>query len=155
MPFELSSPSIENGQPMPAKHARDGGNMSPQLDWSDPPAQTQSFLLVMEDPDAPKPGFKHWAIYDIPRDRRHLAPGRSSSAHTEDLPHAFNDFGNLQYDGPEPPKGDAAHTYRIRLVALSIPKLDVDARPYAGDVWAAAHDHILAEAELTATYARN
>ena len=155
MAFALTSPSIENGRALPMKHARDGENLSPQLDWADPPKATQSFILMMEDPDAPKPGFKHWAIYDIPRDRRHLAPGRSSAAHTEDLPHAFNDFGNLHYDGPQPPQGEPAHTYRIRLAALSIPKLDVDPRPYAGDVWAAAQDYIIDEAELTCTFARS
>ena len=155
MPFALTSPSIENGQAMPAKHARDGDNLSPQLDWSDPPAGTQSFVLVMEDADAPSPNFRHWAVYDIPRDRRHLAPGRSSAAHTEDLPHAFNDFGNPRYDGPEPPAGERAHTYRFRLAALDVAKLDIGERPYAGDVWQAARGHILAEAELTGTYARN
>ncbi|RWO92513.1 hypothetical protein [Mesorhizobium sp.] len=50
------------------------------------------------------PGWsRHWIVYDIGGDRRHLAEGRSSKARTEDLPHGFNDFGNLHYDGPDQP----------------------------------------------------
>ncbi|MFC7399838.1 YbhB/YbcL family Raf kinase inhibitor-like protein [Chelatococcus sp. GCM10030263] len=152
MAFRLTSPTIENGKPIPDRHARRGDNLSPQLDWSDPPEGTQSFLLIMEDPDAPSATFRHWAVYDIPATRQHLAPGRSSAAHTEDLPHGFNDFGNNRYDGPQPPEGDPPHTYRFRLAALGIPKLPVDERPYAGDIWDAARDHVLAETELTGTY---
>ncbi|WP_191062599.1 YbhB/YbcL family Raf kinase inhibitor-like protein [Geminicoccus harenae] len=153
MTFTLTSPAFQNNAPIPDQHARDGENLSPQLDWSDPPEGTQSFVLIMEDPDAPSaPTFRHWAVYDIPRDRRHLAPGRSSGANTESLPHAFNDFGNLRYDGPQPPAGDPPHHYRFRLAALDVPKLDVPDQPYAGDLWEAARAHILSEAELVGTY---
>jgi Raf kinase inhibitor-like YbhB/YbcL family protein len=101
MTFTLTSPAFRNDAPIPDQCARDKENLSPQFDWSDPPEGTRSFVLVMEDPDASSASaFRHWAVYDIPRDRRHLAPGRSSGANTESLPHAFNDFGNLRYDGP-------------------------------------------------------
>ncbi|WP_287050157.1 hypothetical protein [Mesorhizobium sp.] len=33
--------------------ARRGDNLSPFLAWSDPPPGTQSYVLVMEDTDAP------------------------------------------------------------------------------------------------------
>lgn len=155
MAFRLTSPSIDDGRQIPVRHVRDGDNLSPQLEWTDPPAGTRSFVLVMEDPDAPTPGFRHWAVFDIPATRRHLAPGRSSGARTEDLPHAFNDFGNAHYDGPQPPSGEPPHTYRFRLAALDVPKLPVEDRPYAGDVWNAARGHILGEAELTGTYVQH
>ena len=154
MPFELTSPSIENGQTIPDKHTRDDANLSPQLDWTDPPEGTQSYVLVMEDVDAPGRTFRHWGIFDIPRDRRHLAPGRSSGARTEDLPHAVNDFGNLHYDGPQPPPGDPPHTYRFRLAALRVPNLPLEPRPSAAEMWDMARGYILAEAELTGTYAK-
>jgi phosphatidylethanolamine-binding protein (PEBP) family uncharacterized protein len=72
-------------------------------------------MLVMEDADAPSQAFRHWAVYDIGGDRRHVAEGRSSKARTEDLPHGFNDFGNLHYDGPDPRTGNQPHTYRFRI----------------------------------------
>jgi phosphatidylethanolamine-binding protein (PEBP) family uncharacterized protein len=94
--FALTSPDFENGGIIPRLHIREAGNLSPQLDWTEPPEGTQSVVLVMEDADAPAASFRHWAVFDIPRDRRHLAPGRSSAANTENLPYAFNDFGNLK-----------------------------------------------------------
>jgi len=152
MAFRLTSPTIANGKPIPKEHARRGDNLSPQLEWADPPEGTHSFVLVMDDADAPSPAFRHWIVYDIPAHHRHLPPGRSSGAGVEGLPHGFNDFGNDHYDGPEPLEGDPPHTYRFRLAALGVPKLDVGERPYAGDIWDAAREHILAEAELTGTY---
>jgi Raf kinase inhibitor-like YbhB/YbcL family protein len=153
--FHVASPTIKDRERIPERHARKGDNLSPQLDWSDPPPGTQSYVLLMDDPDAPTPGFRHWAVFNIPKDRRHLAPGRSSGAATENLPHAFNDFGNLAYDGPQPPPGDPPHIYRFRIAALDVPDLPVKERPDADEVWEAARDHMLAEAELTGTYGGN
>jgi Raf kinase inhibitor-like YbhB/YbcL family protein len=112
MAFRLTSPTIENGKPIPAEHAKRGANLSPQLAWTDPPEGTRSFVLVMDDADAPSPAFRHWIVYDIPAQHRQLPRGRSSGAGVEGLPHGFNDFGNDHYDGPEPPEGDPPHTYR-------------------------------------------
>jgi Raf kinase inhibitor-like YbhB/YbcL family protein len=152
MAFELSSPAFDGGQPIPHRHARRGENLSPFLQWSDPPANTQSYVLVMEDPDAPSGTFRHWAVYDIPADHRHIPEGRSSKAGTEALPHGFNDFGNPRYDGPDPPAGDRPHTYRFRLAALDVPSLELDDNPDARKVWEAAREHILGETDLTGTY---
>ncbi|GAB1583531.1 YbhB/YbcL family Raf kinase inhibitor-like protein [Phyllobacterium phragmitis] len=152
MAFTLTSPAFENGQPIPERHARRGANLSPFLLWEDPPPGTRSYVLVMEDADAPSQTFRHWAVYDIPGDRRQLAEGRSSKARTEDLPHGFNDFGNLHYDGPDPKPGDPPHTYRFRLAALGVDRLEISPEPDALDIWEAARDSMLAEAELTGTY---
>ena len=44
-----------------------GGNASPSLAWSGAPAGTQSFALLMHDPDAPSgSGWWHWIVYNIP-----------------------------------------------------------------------------------------
>lgn len=152
MAFILTSPDFQDGQRIPDRFARRGDNLSPSLDWSDPPPGTRSYVLVMEDADGPSQAFRHWAVYDIGGDRRHMAEGRSSKARTEDLPHAFNDFGNLHYDGPDPGPGDRPHTYRFRLAALGIPSLPLGPEPDAAEVWEAARGIMLGEAELTGTY---
>jgi Raf kinase inhibitor-like YbhB/YbcL family protein len=121
MAFTLTSPAFQNGQPIPDRHARRGDNLSPFLAWSDPPPGTQSYVLVMEDTDAPSQASRHWIVYDIGGDRRHLAEGRSSKARTEDLPHGFNDFGNLHYDGPDQHPGSKPHTYRSGSQPLALP----------------------------------
>lgn len=150
MVFTLSSPAFENGGQIPTRHTRNGENLSPFLQWSDPPPGTKSFVLILEDADAPSQLSRHWAVYDIPPGRNHLAEGRSSKAATEDLPHAFNDFGHQHYDGPDPQEA-ANHTFRFRLAALGVESLgfadDVD----ASRVWEAARDQLLAETDLTVT----
>jgi Raf kinase inhibitor-like YbhB/YbcL family protein len=154
MAFTLTSPTIRDGHPIPPEHARNGRNLSPQLDWTDPPLNTLGFVLVMEDPDVTAPGFRYyWAVFDIPKDRRHLPAGRSSKARTEALPHGLNDFGHPYYDGPEPPSGERPHTYRFRLAAVDTAKLPVGHHLHAGEIWDAAREHLLAETELTGTYA--
>jgi Raf kinase inhibitor-like YbhB/YbcL family protein len=152
MAFALTSPAFSNGQPIPDRHARQGGNISPELAWSDPPPDTRSFVLLMEDTDAPAPAFRHWVVYDIPAARRHLPENGSSGALAGSLPHAVNDLRNARYDGPNPPPGDPPHTYRLRLVALGISTLGLDETPTAGEVWDIARENILSEAELTGTY---
>ncbi|WP_315858677.1 YbhB/YbcL family Raf kinase inhibitor-like protein [Rhizobium leguminosarum] len=61
-------------------------------------------------------------------------------------------FRHQQYDGPRPPKGDSPHSYRFRLAALDAPTLGIGDSPDVG-IREAARSHILAEAELVATYA--
>ena len=60
MTFGLNSPAFSNGEPIPAKYTADGENLSPPLEWSDPPEGTKSFALIVEDPDAPTCMFRHW-----------------------------------------------------------------------------------------------
>lgn len=153
--FALTSPTISEGGRIPERHAREGNNQSPQLDWTEPPQDTLSFVLVLDDPDAPTPGFKHWVVYDIPKDRRHLPAQGSSGAGVEALPHAVNDFGEARYDGPQPPPDHPPHTYRFRLAALNVSRLPIGEEPKAEDVWEAAREYMLAEAELTAQYGAN
>ena len=53
MSLDLKSDAFLNGQSIPAKYSCIGKNISPALTWSNPPAGTQSFALIVDDPDAP------------------------------------------------------------------------------------------------------
>lgn len=108
--------------------------------------------MTMEDADASAEAFRHWLVYDIPADRRQLAEGRSSKANTEDLPHAFNDFGYQRYDGPDLEPGDGAHTYRFRLAALGVESLGQPEGADATQVWEAARNVLVGEAEVTGIF---
>ena len=72
MPLELTSDAFMNGQSIPAKYACTGKDISPALAWNEPPAGTQSFALIMDDPDAPGGTWVHWVLYNIPADARTL-----------------------------------------------------------------------------------
>ena len=152
MAFALSSPAIKPDAPIDDKFAREGGNLSPPLEWRGAPEGTRSSALIVEDPDAPRGVFRHWAAYDIPADKSRLneGEGRRSS----DLRQGANDFGNLGYDGPQPPEGHGPHHYHFRVAALDVDHLNVEPEDRAEAIWAAAQPHMLAEAELVGTFER-
>ena len=68
MPFEITSAAFRNEADIPAKHTCDGLNLSPPLQWRDPPAGTRSFALIADDPDAPAGTWVHWVLYGLPAD---------------------------------------------------------------------------------------
>ena len=73
--FTISSPAFTEGGNIPSKFTCDAGqtNPSPALTWKDAPAATKSFVLIMDDPDAPMPGgFTHWVLADIPAATKEL-----------------------------------------------------------------------------------
>lgn len=150
MGFRLRSPSFEDAGAIPSRHARGNENVSPALEWDEPPLGTQSYVVLMEDIDAPfRRPLRYWVVYDIPAGRRHIAEGSSAGMRTDGLPHAFNDFGHLYYDGPEASPDGTPHTYRLRIAALGVKSLGVPPQPRADAVWDAMRDYLLAEAELT------
>ena len=73
--FKLQSKAFKNNQSIPVKYSCDGENISPPLHWSNPPNNTRSFVLVMDDPDAPHGTWDHWIIYNIPKESRELSEG--------------------------------------------------------------------------------
>lgn len=150
MALSVDSPAFHNGGRIPERYSRNGGNVSPPLEWHDAPRNTRSFALVVEDPDAPKGTFRHWAIYNVPPAHQGLC--EDSAAVRAALPMAVNDFGNRGYDGPQPPHGHGTHHYHFRLLALDVPELRVPARASVPDVLAAAQAHVIAEAETVGTY---
>ncbi|WP_346655827.1 YbhB/YbcL family Raf kinase inhibitor-like protein [Streptomyces sp. RFCAC02] len=112
--MELRSTAFDDRAPVPERHARGGGNVSPPLDWSRPPPGTRALALLCEDPDAPGGTFLHWLVTDIDPTSAGTAAGElpdGGSAHP-------NGFGDRGWDGPQPPPGDPAHRYEFRLYAL-------------------------------------
>src|ERR1017187_2569116 len=71
--FKLTVGSLSEGSSMPRQFTCDGKNVSPALNWSGEPEGTQSFALVVEDPDARN--FNHWVMWDIPPSVHALAEG--------------------------------------------------------------------------------
>jgi Raf kinase inhibitor-like YbhB/YbcL family protein len=152
MTFALHSPMFQNGGAIPDRYARDGENVSPPLRWSDPPAETRSFMLIVEDPDAPSGTFRHWAIHGINYNQTELREGvgvEDPARHQ-----AINDFGRQRYDGPQPQRGHGVHHYHFRLAALDVANLDVPEDAGVARVWQIAEPHIIDEAELVGTFER-
>ena len=132
-----------------------GGNVSPALSWSGAPKGVKSFAVSIFDSDAPtSSGFWHWWIANIPADATSLPKGAGSGT---GLPvgavQAPNDFGDIGYGGPCPPKG-TPHHYQITVYALDADKLDVDKDASPAAVSYNVHAHTLAKATLVGLYGR-
>ena len=151
--MKMSSASFSAGEMIPKKFSCDGLDVSPKLSWTEPPAKTQSFALIMDDPDAPAGTWVHWVLFDLPADTRELAEG---VAKQEQLANGArqgrNDFGKIGYGGPCPPPGNA-HRYFFKLYALNA-KLNLKAGATKADAEGVMKGHILAHAELIGKYGR-
>jgi Raf kinase inhibitor-like YbhB/YbcL family protein len=128
-PFTLTSSVFTDGGTMPKKYAGyhpdrkppcGGENVSPPLVWSNAPAATKSFAIVMQDPDGGRgTGSSHWVAYDIPPGRTGLKEGEASTPPTE-WAAGKNSIGTDHYFGPCGPAGDAPHHYVITVIATSL-----------------------------------
>lgn len=154
--FTLSSPAFEPDAPIPARHTCDGDDLSPALRWSDPPAGTQSFALIVDDPDAPDPAapkriWVHWLRYNIPAAARALdeGAGNTRDVHSHE---AITDDNTLGYHGPCPPIGRHRYYFRLFAVDTMLPALGPKAR--RADLERAMQGHVLGTAVLMGTYAR-
>jgi Raf kinase inhibitor-like YbhB/YbcL family protein len=107
MALKVESDSITHGERVPAAHsfgvpdgsgkaAAEGGNRSPHLRWSGHPEGTESFAVIVYDPDvpadftdanqegktlpedAPRADFSHWLLVDIAPDVTELPEGAGS-----------------------------------------------------------------------------
>jgi len=154
MAFTLHSSAFAPGAEIPRRHTCEGEDVSPPLAWSDPPPGTQSFALIVDDPDAPDPKapkrtWVHWVVYDLPANARSLAEGVGSS-----LPSGAragkNDFGRAQWGGPCPPIG--RHRYHFKLYALDTTLASSLQRPTKAQLEHAMQGHVLATAQLVGTY---
>jgi Raf kinase inhibitor-like YbhB/YbcL family protein len=172
-PFTLTSPAFVESSVIPTRYTGDGENISPPLEWRGAPAGTQSFALVLVDPDVPwgetvpvygempPPGtqpadhFIHWIVTGIPATTSSLAEGASPGnmpAGTLEHATSFALFGGEanQYGGPAPPPGTKAHAYRFVLYALDAASVPgVTAQSDFSAVTTAMAGHVLAATTLT------
>jgi Raf kinase inhibitor-like YbhB/YbcL family protein len=146
--LELSSPAFDDGERIPEAHGYTEDNTSPPLEIHDVPPTTESFLLVVDDPDAEEPAgtvWTHWLVWNIPPDTRSIPEGAAPPGAME----GQNDYGETGWGGPNPP--DREHTYRFLLYALDT-ELDLPADATKDDLYDAASGHMVGKSELSGTY---
>lgn len=150
--MQLTSTAIVSGGTIPRQYTCDGNDLSPALQWSEPPQGTKSFALIVEDPDAPSSMFVHWILFNLPPETRALPEGiRAEARLASGARHGRNGWGNRGYGGPCPPGG--THRYFFRLYALDT-MLDLPAGVSRAQLLKAMQGHIVAETELMGRYAR-
>jgi hypothetical protein len=153
MNIQITSTAFAEGKPIPTKYTGDGNDVSPPLQWTNAPANTKSFALISDDPDAPVGTWVHWVLYDLPPATTTLAEDTPKS---QFLPNGakqgLNDFRRLGYGGPSPPPGKP-HRYFFKLYALDT-VLDLKPGVTKKDLLKAMEGHVLAEGQLMGTYQR-
>jgi Raf kinase inhibitor-like YbhB/YbcL family protein len=94
-----------------------GGNQSPELSWSNAPADTVSFVVIAYDATA---SFTHWGMYNI-SGSSHSLPRNAGIPNSTHGTQIANDFGDLRYNGPcPPPLLPRSHNYFFTVYALDI-----------------------------------
>jgi Raf kinase inhibitor-like YbhB/YbcL family protein len=130
----------------------DGGNTSPALSWSNPPANTKSFAIVLFDPGGNPPlGFVHWVAYDIPSTMKGLKEGEASQASSA-FKSGKNETGAEVYFGPCPPATDKAHPYTFILMATDLAPGTLNAGLTRDELAAALKGHIVGCTTLVQRY---
>jgi Raf kinase inhibitor-like YbhB/YbcL family protein len=136
---------------IPKRYTGDGKDVSPPLKWSAGPSGTKCYALSVEDPDAPGGTWWHWTLSNIPPSVTQLSEGASKSkALPKGSIEGKNDFEQLGYNGPMPPKGQNHH-YHFKVVALS-DELKLSRGCSKQQYETAIKGHILAQGELIGTY---
>lgn len=148
--FTLTTNAFLDTGALPVLYTCDGKDISPQLTWSNPPAKTQSFAMIIDDKDAPNGIFYHWVLFNLPSDTKELAEGITQFPSGTVI--GQNSWNKDQYNGPCPPKG-SIHTYWITLYALDT-KLDLPTTTDGKSLEEAVKNHTLSTAKLSMVYMR-
>jgi Raf kinase inhibitor-like YbhB/YbcL family protein len=146
-----SAAFTQQGQ-IPAKYTCEGQDVSPPLSWSSAPAGARSFVLIVDDPDAPDPAaprmtWVHWVLYNIPVDA-HALPEAAKALPTGTR-EGRNDWQRTGYGGPCPPIGRHRYFYKLYALDTVLPDLG---QPTKAKLEAAMKGHVLEQAELIGTY---
>ena len=149
MALSLSSTAFASGQSIPAAYSCMGKGISPPLAWSGAPTGTQSFALIVDDPDAPAGTFVHWVIYNVPGSSSDLPESVAATATLPDgTVQGSNSARRTGFIAPCPPSG--THRYFFKLYALDA-VLDLASGANKEALLKAMQGHILAQGELMGT----
>ncbi|MFC1947397.1 YbhB/YbcL family Raf kinase inhibitor-like protein [Chloroflexota bacterium] len=145
----LSSPVFTNKGELPELYTCGGEDISPGLSWSGVPFETKSFVLIMDDPDAPQATYIHWVVYNIPVDTRSIPENTPIAAELPDGSiQGINNFGDNGYGGPCLSFGQR-HEYRFTLYAVDTM---IVLSPYSAtksSVLASIENHILEQTRIS------
>jgi hypothetical protein len=154
--MKLESSAFSHQGDMPTRLTCDGGDVSPDLAWSQLPEGAKSLALIVDDPDAPDPQaptmtWVHWVLYNLPAAASGLPEGVASESLPTGTMQGFNDWKRTGYGGPCPPIG--RHRYVHKLYALDTVLPDLG-RADKAKLEQAMQGHVLAKAELVGLYRR-
>ena len=152
MAFKVIVEGFPQDGTIPARFTCEGENTPPPLAWEGEPADTKSFALIVDDPDASGGAWNHWLLWDIPASTHALPVYEYERIKAT---RGTNDFGRLDYGGPCPPRGRPSHRYYFRLFAVDTPALGLPEGTKRRAFEKALQKHAIAEAAYMGRYQRH
>lgn len=155
----LTTTAFEDGGIIPNKYtSAEPAPVTPKLTWTNVPANTVSFALIMHDPDVAiqrkVDDVLHWLVFNIPGTARELAEGIPATATLLDGTIQGKGIGGTTgYRGPGAGAAGPYHHYTWELFALDI-KLDLTPDATRADVLKAIDGHILGKGVLVGRFHR-
>jgi Raf kinase inhibitor-like YbhB/YbcL family protein len=159
--IKVFSPVFKDGATLPKEYTADGAGHFPTLAWSDVPAECKSILLVVEDPDAPKPSpFVHGVFFNILPgaaglpDKFVTQSGISQECAALGVRMGTNSLSKPTYMAPTPPPGHGPHHYHFQVIALDT-ILNFAKSPSLADIKEVIHNHVVESGEIVGIYERH
>ncbi len=155
--FTLSSRSFSNNGKIPLKYVKgaNGQNISPQLQWSNAPNGTGSFVITCIDKNPVAQDWVHWMVINIPSQVTNLSQGSSKSNMPVGSRELNNGFGNKGYGGPQPPPSTGVHKYVFTIYAIKPARIKIGRNKYSlteRELLKLLRGKILAKATYTGTF---
>lgn len=152
--MQLTSSAFKHNESIPSLYTCDGAGVNPPLMISDVPENTQSLVLIMDDPDIPHmvkekmhiEVYDHWVVFNLPPTTTHIEENE-----TPDALQGVNSNGQHTYIGCCPP--DTEHRYFFKLYALDA-MLTLPEGSTKQEIEQAMEGHVIEQTELIGLYNR-
>jgi Raf kinase inhibitor-like YbhB/YbcL family protein len=156
--FKLMSSAYTEGGTIPTQYScADPNATTPNLQWSNPPADTVSFAVIMHDTDAaPAKGtmdVTHWIFWNVPASSTSLSGNVKPDASPDGIVQGKNVRNVNGYQPPCPPPGGAPHHYIFEIYALDT-KLSLPAGSPRADLLKAMDGHVIGKATSIGLFGR-
>ena len=160
--FTITSPDFKDGGMLATKHAGNnksnpnciGENVSPAFSWTNVPAGTKSFALLMLDPEGRGGlGVSHWVAYGIPATVTALAEGEVS----KDGPKFVGGKSTMNlshYFGPCTPPNTGYHHYTFTLIATDLDPKELPAGLTRDELFAKLNGHTKGSAGIVGLFGK-
>jgi Raf kinase inhibitor-like YbhB/YbcL family protein len=120
-----------DGGVIPLRYTQAGPELSPAIQWTGVPPNTESFVLMFYDADTvvnnSTDGLLHWMLWNIPGTATGVQQGLPDGFELPDGTRQISVSGS-RYRGPGAPASGPMHHYVMELYALDS-KLDVKINP--------------------------
>jgi len=142
--IKVFSSAFESNSTIPRKYTCYGENINPPLEFANIPEETESLVLIMDDPDSPMDPFTHWIVWNIEP---------VAKIEEDSIPgiEGINNFRKIGYGGPCPSSG--AHRYYFKVYALDR-QLELKAGAGRKELESEMIGHIIGEGELMGKYSK-